>query len=110
MPVSLAQTWLVDISADDDRSNAIEVGSFERGSFQAPAAVTVANFQIEVSNDGTTYAAVKADAQTDVAAVALAASKIFNLPANVFKAKYARLYLSAGQAADRSFTVHLAGP
>jgi len=103
----LSQTWVV--ALDAQRSNVLPVDSFERGSFQSPAAITAANFQVEVSNDGVTYAVVKADDQTDVAAVALAANKVFNLPANVCKAKYARLFLSAAQAAARSFTVQFGG-
>ena len=102
------ETWA--IASGAQRSAAINVMGFERGSFQVPTAITAGNFQVEVSNDGTTFSAVRADDNTVVAAVAFVASTVFNLHPNVFKARWARLFSSVAQGAARSFTVQLSGP
>ncbi len=90
-------------------SGAFRVGEYNKGSIQVPAAITGASYTIHVSNDGVTYAAVRAVAGTAIAAVNWAADNMLPIPAEVFSFKWAKIVSAGAEGAARSFSVMLKG-
>lgn len=99
----------VTIAADGDTSGSFQVGSSAAGSVTTPSALTGTTFTYEVSNDATTWSAVKDSAGDDISAVTVTTSKNYTLPAEVFSHKLARIKSGSSEAAQRSLTVFLSG-
>jgi len=103
------QVETVTIANGAATSGAFRVGEFNKGSIQVPAAITGTSYTIHVSNDGSTYAAVRAVGGTAIGAVNWAADNMLPIPAEVFSFKWAKIVSQASEAAARSFSVMLKG-
>lgn len=90
-------------------SGQFRVAEYNRGSIQVPAAITGASYTLEVSNDGSTWDALKVAAGTAVSSVNWAADDILPLPSSVFDCLYARIVSAGAEGAARTFKVFLKG-
>lgn len=100
---------IITIETSTTKSAAFPIGEFNKGSLQVPAAITGANFTLEVSNDGTNYNALQVIAGTAVAAVPMAANEACPLPSEAFNYKFAKIVSDAAEEANRTFKVFLKG-
>ena len=106
---SQTETLVVDISADTTHTNSVHVGGFERGSVLIPAAFTSTTIKFEVSNDDTTWDVARDDNDADLGTKTVAVDKIYNVPAEVFKSKFARILTGSAELADRNLVVNFGG-
>jgi len=90
------------IAISTTTSGALTIKEYGRGGFTIPAAFTGATVTFHVSDDGTTYAAVRDDAGSAVAAVTVAASGIYNFPDAVFKHAFVKIVSASSEAAART--------
>ena len=92
-------------------STAFRVGGYRQGSVQVGAAVTSANFTIQVTNDDTptNWTDLQDDAGSAVAAVPCTANESCPLPSKAFQYLWARVKTAGAEGAARTWRVALFG-
>lgn len=80
------------------QSEAFDSGNGTEGSFSVPAAITGTTLQPQFSNDNVNWTAVGS-------AISVSANNTYPLPADLFKARFARLVSNSSEAAERTITL-----
>ena len=107
MPAPAFESRTVTIASGAAVSSTIEHKGMARGAYQLPAAFTGTGMTFEVSNNATTWAALKNSAGTSVSSVTVAADSVLPFPTEVFNFRYFRLKSGSNEAADRSIAVFM---
>lgn len=106
-----ALTATIDISADADMSDIVNLGGRIPVAIYIPATWTAANITFDVSYDGTAFAALYDTAAAEVTVTGPAANQCHAVNPELFMgATHVRLKTSAGQAADREIIIMAARP
>lgn len=95
---------LIDISADDDLTNALDLRGKVLVGILTPASLTSTAMTFQFSNDNTTFTDLY-DSSGNQVSITVAASRFIGLLAEDFAAaRYLKIATASGESADRTIT------
>ena len=101
-------TTTATIASGDTVSGAISHKEFATGGFRMPATFTGSSVTFQVSDDGSTYAALYNSSNAQIS-ISVAASRCYPLPAELMGFRFFKIVSSNAEGGDRTIGVCFKG-